>query len=243
MSREERSASSRVILWDFDGTLAERPGMWRGCMEEVLDEHEPGHQIASDMLRPFLRDGFPWHNPDTAHPELSDVEAWWGRVEPILSRGYEGVGYPTERARTLGRLARERYVDGQHWQLFEDTVPTLAALRDEGWRHVILSNHVPELGSIVTHLGLDGLVDATVNSAETGYEKPHPEAFAQARLAAGDPETIWMVGDNPRADVAGAEAVGIPAVLVRTDHDGNPEVTRHAKTLDGVGAFLIEASL
>jgi ribonucleotide monophosphatase NagD (HAD superfamily) len=28
-----------------------------------------------------------------------------------------------------------------------------------------------------------------------------------------------MVGDNPRADVAGAEALGIPAVLVRTEGD------------------------
>src|SRR5437588_9596124 len=32
-----------VELWDFDGTLAERPGMWGGCMLEVLDDHEPNH--------------------------------------------------------------------------------------------------------------------------------------------------------------------------------------------------------
>lgn len=65
----------------------------------------------------------------------------------------------------------------------------LSELRKRGWRHVVLSNDVPELGAIMTHLGLDGLIEATVNSAQTGYEKPHPEAFALARRAAGDPAT------------------------------------------------------
>lgn len=29
-----------------------------------------------------------------------------------------------------------------------------------------------------------------------------------------------MIGDNPEADVRGAEAAGIPAILVRSDDDG-----------------------
>ena len=33
---------SGVIFWDFDGTLAHRPGMWGACMVETLDEHEAG---------------------------------------------------------------------------------------------------------------------------------------------------------------------------------------------------------
>lgn len=97
-----------VILWDFDGTLAERPGMWGGCMLEVLDEHEPGHGIESGSFIPFLRDGFPWHSPQLPHPELCTTETWWKRVEPILTSGYEGVGISAERARALGRLARDR---------------------------------------------------------------------------------------------------------------------------------------
>ncbi|MEW5866793.1 MAG: HAD hydrolase-like protein [Bacillota bacterium] len=34
--------------------------------------------------------------------------------------------------------------------------------------------------------------------------------------AAGDPADVWMVGDNLVADVAGAEALGLPAILVRS---------------------------
>jgi putative hydrolase of the HAD superfamily len=58
--------------------------------------------------------------------------------------------------------------------------------------------------------------DALVAAARTGYEKPHPEAYAAGRAAAGDPDELWMVGDNPVADVAGAEAANIPAILVHT---------------------------
>ena len=231
-------AAAKVILWDFDGTLARRHGgtSFGGCMVETLDEHEPHHGIDIALLRPFLQSRFPWHEPEVSHPQLSAAERWWDHVEPLLVQGFEGTGFAPERARTLGRLARERYVDPQYWEVFPDTIPTLSALRKHGWRHVILSNHVPELPAIIAHLGLSTLIDATINSAETGYEKPHPEAFALARRAAGDPAELWMVGDNQIADVEGARAAGIPAILVRKDPES--AVEHHAPTLRDVEEIL-----
>jgi putative hydrolase of the HAD superfamily len=207
-------------------------------MLEVLDDHEPDHGIGPGSFRPFLRDGFPWHTPDVAHLELCASETWWERVERVLARGYVGVGISEERATALARLAHERYVEVHRWRLFHDALPVLSELRKRGWRHVVLSNHVPELGAIISHLGLGELIEATVNSAQTGYEKPHPETFALARRAAGDPATIWMVGDNPTADVAGAEAAGRPAILVRRERTDAPEVRRRAPNLFEVEALL-----
>jgi putative hydrolase of the HAD superfamily len=152
--------------------------MWGGCMVEVLDEHEPGHRVEPGGFRQSLAGGFPWHTPDIGHGHLSDSEAWWEHVEPLLARGYEDAGFSAGRARELARLARQRYVAVEHWRLFSDTREVLTDLRRAGWRHVILSNHVPELPALVSSLGLDDLIDAVVNSAVTGYEKPHPEAFA-----------------------------------------------------------------
>lgn len=237
-------ASGKVILWDFDGTLARRRGgtSFGSCMLETLDEHEQDHGINIDLVRPFLRSGFPWHTPEVSHPELSTPEHWWDHVEPLLVRGFEGIGFAPERAMSLGRLARQRYVDARHWEVFEDTIPTLSTLSHRGWRHVILSNHVPELGAILTQLGLAPLFELAINSAETGFEKPHPEAFALARRAAGDPSELWMVGDNPIADVAGARAVGIPAILVRNDSGSDPEVEHYAPTLREVEQIVRAAS-
>jgi FMN phosphatase YigB (HAD superfamily) len=210
-----------IVLWDFDGTLAERPGMWRGCLLEVLREEEPGVEADSDAFVPALRSRFPWHRPNEAHLDLCDAEAWWARVLPLLAGAYEAVGIPPERATELAVLARARYVDpAVGWRPFEDTVPALSLLSEAGWRHAVLSNHVPELVQILAGLGLDRHLDAVFCSAVTGYEKPHPEAFAAALRIRRNGEPVWMVGDNPEADVEGARRAGLPAVLVRRNGTG-----------------------
>jgi putative hydrolase of the HAD superfamily len=229
----------RLILWDFDGTLASRRGEsgWSLLLAELLDEHEPGCGIGADHVRPFLRDGFPWHAPEIAHPELSEPEAWWRHVEDLLVAAYEGAGVDGERARELALLVRSRYVDTSiGWRLYEDTLPVLERLQTEGWRHAILSNHVPELPSIVAGLGLSSVIDAVFTSAATGYEKPNPKAFELALRTCGWPRETWMIGDNPVADVAGAEAAGIPAVLVRSKQ--RTAAARYAPDLDEVAAIV-----
>ena len=228
---------SGVIFWDFDGTLAHRPGMWGACMVETLDEHEPGHAFTLDVVKPLLEDGFPWHAPQTPHPELCEGDAWWEHVGGLLARAYEGLGLSRERSVELALLTRARYVDALvGWTVFDDTVPALERLRAHGWRHVVLSNHVPELPQLVDRLGLGELFDAVLTSAATGYEKPHPEMFALALRAAGAHAHTWMVGDNYDADVVGAESAGIPAVLVRRDDE---RAARRAETLDELDRFIL----
>ena len=230
----------RVVLWDFDGTLAHRPGMWRGCLIETLDEHLPGHLVDSEELRPFLRHGFPWHRPEVAHLELCEPDAWWQHVEGLLAAAYEGVGIDRGGARRLARLARERYVDPScRWTLYPDTIPALERLRAQGWRHVVLSNHVPELPELVAALGLSPFLDLVLTSAATGFEKPNPRAFELALRRCGAPSEVWMVGDNPVADVAGAEAIGIPAVLVRVE---GIVAARRARDLDEAAAIIERSS-
>lgn len=226
----------RLIIWDFDGTLAHRPGLWSGCLLETLDEHAPGHGIERDQLRVLLRDGFPWHRPEVEHPELCAPGAWWRQVEVLLASAYEGVGIGASRASELALLARRRFIDPScGWQLFEDTVAVLTELRRHGWQHAILSNHVPELPELVQGLGLADLVDLVMTSAVTGYEKPHATAFRLVLEEFRHPEQVWMVGDNPIADVAGAEALGIPAIQVRTAATGTE---RHAPDLRGAAEII-----
>ena len=142
-------------------------------------------------------------------------------MEQLLAGAYEGVGIRPERAMQLAELARRRYIDtGAGWRAFGDTVPALEKLSARGWRHVILSNHVPELGEIVRGLRLDSYIDEIVTSAVTGFEKPHAEAFAAVLRQRRHGEPVWMVGDNPDADVAGARRAGLPAILVRTNGVG-----------------------
>lgn len=78
---------------------------------------------------------------------------------------------------------------------------------------MLLSNHVPELEKILDYLGLTPHLKKIFNSAVTGFEKPNPQAFYNV-LDTLEPDTAWMIGDNPVADIAGALGVGLSAILV-----------------------------
>ena len=94
-----------------------------------------------------------------------------------------------------------------------------------------MTNHVPELGAILRSLDIEYLFLAIFNSADTGIEKPHPEAFENVRTSLPPQSQVWMIGDNIAADVEGAEAAGIPAILVRRPH---PSAKRYDQNLAGV---------
>ena len=111
----------------------------------------------------------------------------------------------------------------------------MTELLAEEWKHVILSNHVPELPSLVHGLGLSPLIHRVVNSAETGFEKPHTGAFQAALTSLDNPEEVWMIGDSMNADILGAESVGLRAILVRSDDARAP---RRAESLRGVRQFI-----
>jgi putative hydrolase of the HAD superfamily len=222
----------RAVLWDFDGTLAARTGMWSGCLGEALDAVLPGHGVPVSALRPGLRGGFPWHTPDVGHSYAS-ADAWWAALTPLLARAVCGAGVGEADSARVAAAFRARYLDPSRWTVFPDVVPALSAL--SGWTHVVVSNHVPELPALVSALGLDGFFSAVVTSAAVGWEKPRPEIYAAGLRAAGDPDVVWMVGDNVVADVRGAEAAGIPAILVRTSA---PDVARQAASLAEVVTYV-----
>jgi len=215
------------VLWDFDGTLAFRDGMWRGSLVEALTEVAPDHGVTRADLIPGLQDGFPWHRPDTGHPDLNTPDAWWDALLPLFTKAYVGAGIAAEPAARAARGVRARYTDATRWTVFPDTVAALAELSEAGWRHVVVSNHVPELDGLLRDLGLAGHFAAVVNSSQIGWEKPNRRIFEVALERAGHPERVWMVGDNPVADIAGAQALGMPGILVSPAQNGlRPAVRR-----------------
>jgi putative hydrolase of the HAD superfamily len=227
--------ADRFVIWDFDGTLAWRDGMWSGCALDVLDEHAPGHVVSIERLRTALRGGFPWHAWEQPHPQLSEPGRWWELVERRVAAAFEEV-WPGGDSAAMASALRERYLDvSVGWQLFEDTEPALRSLSARGWRHVVLSNHVPELHGLIDGLGLAPHLDEVFSSGLTGYEKPHPEAFRMVLAACGHPAQAWMVGDNSHADIEGAEGVGLPAILVRSEG----RARHHADGLDGAVELIL----
>lgn len=203
------------MLLDFDGTLV-HPRRWSECLTEVLDVVVPGHGWSADAVRPFVRGRFPWHSPSDPHPELDAPDAWWASLTPMLGEVLSRCGVADTDLEAALDVVRSTYPDPARYRLFPDTFAALVELRNAGFELVVLSNHVPELPAVVDGLGLGRFVSEVYSSANTGYEKPHPEAYRSA-LGGEDPGGAWMVGDNPEADVRGAERCGLRALLVRAE--------------------------
>jgi putative hydrolase of the HAD superfamily len=212
-----------LIVFDFDGTLAHRPGMWTQCLLDVLNAHGYGHRVTPEDLRPHLQDGFPWHRPDVPHPELNEPERWWRSLGELIDRVYLAVGVDPGQLEGLRAAVRDHYRDASKFLLYDDTIAALEFARVANVRTVILSNHIPELDSIVDRLGLAHLVDRVLTSARIGVEKPHPDSFRHA-LGGTSPRHAWMVGDNPVADVQGARTAGMQTAHVRHPSADYPDV-------------------
>jgi putative hydrolase of the HAD superfamily len=232
------------VIWDFDGTLGERPGLWSACLREVLDADDPGHGIGVRQIAAHMHAGFPWHTPQRAHPELCAPEAWWAAMTGVLAGVCERLGYPRSRALGLAAQVRPRYASAAFgWRLYPDTHSALQRLHDRGWRQAVLSNHVPELEPLLADLGLLRYVDPVITSALTGFEKPHPGAYAAARSALPGVADLWMIGDSAECDVHGPERHGITGILVQRTTGPRPErVARCAGSLtEAVGLVIAGA--
>lgn len=101
---------------------------------------------------------------------------------------------------------------------YPEVPAVLAALRAAGRRLVVVSNWDVSLHDALRDTGLAPLVDGAVSSAEVGAAKPDGRIFAAAlRLAGAAPHEALHVGDSVRADVQGARAAGLRALLVVRD--------------------------
>ena len=121
---------------------------------------------------------------------MRSADSWWAAVEPVFEGAFVGCGIPRQQAKTLAGEVRAVYTDVAQWRLYDDTGDVLRELLAEEWNHAILSNHVPELPSLVRGLGLSPLIHRIVNSAEAGFEKPHPGAFQSALASLDNPEEV-----------------------------------------------------
>jgi putative hydrolase of the HAD superfamily len=221
---------NKVLIWDFDGTLAWRPGGWAGALVQVLHEAMPELAVTPEQVRPYLQSGFPWHAPENTHPGLTPDE-WWADLYPLFARALKAANVPPPLAYTLAQQVRAVYLDPLSWRCFTDTVPALETLSSHGWLHILLSNHVPELPDLLEQLGLASNFTALFNSAETGIEKPNPKAFRAVLDWIGPSDAVWLIGDSYHSDIAGALEVNLPAILVRQP---NPLAADYAANLDEV---------
>lgn len=195
-----------AILLDALGTLVELEPPWvhlAGALEVANPEE----------LAPAVRREMDYYR-EHAH-EGRDEES----VAALRKRCAEILSWELDR-----EVPVETMMDSIRFRAFEDTAPSLSALRSAGMTLVCVSNWDASLGEVLAGCDLSEALDGIVTSAECGARKPDPAIFTAAlELAGCAADEAVHVGDTIEEDVAGAEAAGIRALLL--DRKGGGDVS------------------
>lgn len=227
-------AKEKLLLWDFDWTLAYRDGMWSQSLYDLLLE-AGFDSVNYDAVRPYMSGGFPWNEPEKTHEEFFGGTPWWEHMTAHFAGIALHFTADEAAAAKVAQGMRGKYLDITKWRLFEDTLPALQKTLSLGYKNIIVSNHVPELPELVCALGLSEYFTAVYSSAALGVEKPNPWAFRMALRGFEEPDAI-MIGDNIRADVQGALRAGLDAILVRKENVAGYQ--KYSPDLQGIFKFL-----
>jgi putative hydrolase of the HAD superfamily len=166
------------------------------------------------------------------HPELDHDEEIWVLFTERVIRGMGGRGDTYAAAVEMER----RWAHSVHFELYDDALPALEAVRRRGLKIGLLSNSSRNMEDFVAHHGLTA--DAALSSGAHGKTKPHESIFrAMLELLAVEPGQAVMVGDTLHEDVEGALAVGMQAVLVDRECR-HPEVEGRLDDLRGLAGAL-----
>ena len=199
-------AGNTLVSIDFDRVSGELAALGLACAPMAVRRAEAAARPAvSRFVAERSTEG-----ADTFHFYLRSILRG---LEPIAM-----AGAPALEEATSHLAARLRFPGESHrlWRFVLPGVPeALGDLRDMGLRLLVVSNSDGSIERGLAELGLLSYFSAVVDSAVVGFEKPDPRIFEHALERAGVPgRRALHVGDLYHADVAGARAAGVNALLL-----------------------------
>jgi HAD superfamily hydrolase (TIGR01509 family) len=193
-------------------------------------------QISEDQARNAMRAEMAYyleHHVEGRDPKsLAELRR---RCAEVLRRTL-----PSEASLLSGSELTEALLESLRFTPFPDAAGALGTLRASGMRAAVVSNWDCSLSGVLAAVGLGGMLDAVVTSAEVGARKPDRRIF-EAALGAVQcrPDRALFVGDSLEIDVAGGRAAGIRSVLLdRGGAPGEPDDTEWIATLDNLRALM-----
>ncbi|MGA2081012.1 MAG: HAD family hydrolase [Holophaga sp.] len=181
----------KLIIWDFDGTLADTRPVIEAGMEHTLETLGLDPALKEEWLKCV---GLP--------------------VEEGIQRTFGHLGVRLEQVvaayRGFKHAEHEHLIKG-----FDGITELLAELRGRGLPMAIASSKRGEpLRRQLKVLGWEGFFDPLVTPDEVRVGKPDPESLRLCLAAHGvGPEEAVMVGDTPY-DLDMAQRAGVPSVAV-----------------------------
>ena len=211
----------KAILFDMDDTLLD----WSQRTQDWIDYER---QHLGYVLEHVAGDGH----------MVSDLETFVQAVRSLASQAWidsainmRAPKYAEAIEQALiqsgvpaGSFDQETLLRAYRWGIMEgvlpfpDVIEVLPMLAAHNVKLGLITNAATPMWSRDIELEAVGILtyfsDCRISAVDVGYLKPHPMIFQHAldRLDAAPSEVVF-VGDNPEADVLGAQNVGMKAVL------------------------------
>lgn len=205
----------KAVFFDIGGTLIgpnlRLLGAWLraagvACTDERVAEVDPWARRAHGERR---------------HTVLGTPRLQGLYVEEIIRRVDAATASDADRLdRTVAQvLAIAKAAGYPVVPVWNDVLPGvpegLAQLRARGLRLVAVSNSDGSAEAVLVAAGLRESFEAVIDSHLVGYSKPDPRLFDAARALLGvERDHVAHIGDLYEADVVGAQAAGIAAILI-----------------------------
>jgi len=197
---------TRWITFDCFGTLVD----WQTGFRQIL--------------RPVVGD------------RVEDVVLQYHAVEPAVEKEHRSSSYKTILRESLSRAAGDLVPDpdllAQHWgelPVFDDTEPSLTALRAAGWKLGILTNCDNDLFA-TTRERLPVPIDLVVTAEEVGNYKPDLAHFVEFEKRTGVDRADWVhAAVSYFHDMVPATQLGLRRIWVDREKTGQDPATVSAR--------------
>jgi HAD superfamily hydrolase (TIGR01509 family) len=219
----------KAVLFDLDDTLIDWSGFgkqWearerallRGVFDYVCSEVHSLNDFDGMMTEFLSRTQQAWEGARSSlrAPHIGAV-----MVEALIA-----LGVPPDSLNERRCLEAYKWGKSPGTRVFPDVIEALTLLRKNNVQIGIVTNAYQPMWMRDTELEQHGLLPhfstCRISAADVGFLKPHPAIFEHALNCIGTkPNETVFVGDNPVADIAGAQGAGMQAVL-RITHPTPP---------------------
>jgi beta-phosphoglucomutase family hydrolase len=213
---------ARALIWDLDGVIADTAPFHFRAWQRVAEDR------GITFTEADFRETFGKRNPEI-------IAAKFGGVPPN-----EAEAIASTKEEVFRRIAK------QSIKAFPGVLSLLLSARSGGWSTAIASSTPPEnIKLIVDSLGISGLFDAVVSSADVSRGKPDPEGFLLAAERLGVAPHDCVVIEDAVAGVQSAKNAGMTCVAVTNTHPAArlAEADLVVESLEGITPVAVESLL
>lgn len=224
---------TKAILWDFDGTLSYPNRCFSSALYMAVSQF--GYTIEKHKTTEFLSTAYSWKNPDAIYIDRT-WKVWWdtmfGKITAFcIENGIKVADIPEINARF-----REVLINAENYCLYDDAIETLKKCLELGYKNILATNNYPEITENLEKLGVAPYLTDCVVSSHIGYEKPRKEFYDEAKRRGGNSDIVYMIGDNPIADIRGGNDAGLITIAVHECK--NSEADFYVENLTDILAIL-----